>query len=137
MYLNFFIYAVSIPTPSVTYGSNPLAGEPLTVTCSFTLHPSVDTHIESRVTWRVNGSAVNLNDNMISNEDNSLTFSSVTTSDTGFYACTLTLTSETPYVAVRGGPKQSAWDMITVKRRCFFVTVIPQCCPDSPFSPSA
>ena len=119
-----FPYAVSVPTPSVTYGSNPFAGEPLTMICSFTLHPSVDTPIESRVTWRVNVSAVNLNNDRISNEDNSLTFSSVTTSDTGSYACTLTLTSQNPYVAVRGGPKESAWRMVTVECRWFFVTVI-------------
>ena len=122
--LFYFIYAVSVPTPSLTYGSNPFAGESFTMTCSFTLHPSVDTPIESRVTWRVNGSAVNINNDMISNEDSSLTFSPVTTSDTGYYACTLTLTSQNPYVAVRGGPKQSVWRMVTVKCRCFFVTVI-------------
>ena len=137
--LIIFLYAVSVPTSSVTYGSSPFAGESLTMICSFTLHPPVDTPIESRVTWRVNGSVVNLNNDRISNEDNSLTFSSVTTSDTGFYACTLTLTSQNPYVAVRGGPKQSEWDMITVKSRCFIVTVISmvKLLAATPSSPSA
>ena len=122
--LRFSPHTVSVPTPSVTIGSHPFAGESLTVTCSFILHPSVDTPIESRVTWRVNGSAVKLNNDRISNEDNSLIFSPVTTSDTGFYECTLTLTSQNSYAVVRGGPKQSTWEIITVKCRCFFVTVI-------------
>ena len=108
-----------MPIPSINE-SNPFAGKPLTFVCFFRIHPSVDNHIESRVTWRVNGSAVKFNDNRISSEDDFLIFSPVNTSDTGTYLCILTFTSLNPYVTVHGGPKHAAVK-INVKCRSFFL----------------
>ena len=74
------------------------------------------------MTWRVNGSAVNLNNDRISNENNSLTFSPVTTSDSGTYVCTLTLTSLNLYLGFQ--PEKSSGKFMTVKRRSFIVIAI-------------
>ena len=61
----------------------------LTLTCDYTLHPSVDTSAEVvAVSWTVNGSAVATSEyDYISTAGVSLIFSSLTTSDTGNYTC--------------------------------------------------
>ena len=64
----------------------------------------------------VNGTAVNASqDGQISTDGDTLTFSPLTTSDTGRYTCTLNITvSQTHHITVEG-PVQSAVEVITVQ----------------------
>ena len=107
---------VPVPTPSISVSTAPTAGAPLTLTCDYTLSPSVDTTVETAVSWMVNGSVVDIpQDGRISTDENTLTSSPLTTSDSGRYTCTLTITApQTPHVTVQG-PQESAVEVITVQ----------------------
>ena len=61
------------------------------------------------VTWMVNGSGIDTSkDGRVTGNGDNLIFSPVTTSDTGRYACTLTITSpHTAFIKLQG-PVQSA-----------------------------
>ena len=69
----------------------------------------MDTTVETAVSWMVNGSVVDTSqDGRISTDGDTLTFSPLTTSDTGSYTCTLTITlyPQAPHVTVQS-PVQS------------------------------
>ena len=72
----------------------------LNLTCGYTLSPSVDTPADIQVTWFVNGAAVDTSLGRIFVDGNTLSFSSLATSDTGNYACKLTVTASQAYVTV-------------------------------------
>ena len=63
------------------------------------------------VSWMVYGSAVNISQDGISTDGDTLTFDPLTTSHTGSYTCTLTITG--PYI--QGHPVQSAVKDIAVQ----------------------
>ena len=105
------------PTLSVSVtSSTPTAGARLTLMCDYTLSLSVDTSVETAVSWTVNGSAVDTSqDGRISTDGDTLTFSPLTTSDTGSYTCTLTITAPQTRHVIAQGPVQSAEEIITVQ----------------------
>ena len=110
-----------MPTPSISVSATaPTAGAPLTLTCDYTLSPSVNTTVETAVSWMVNGSVPdNSQDGRISTDGDTLTFSPLTTSDTGIYTCTLTITApQLAHVTVQG-PVQSAVEVITVQSNVY------------------
>ena len=78
------------------------AGTTLSLTCDYTLSPSVDTTPQTAVTWMVDGVAVDTSPGRISTDGTTLSFSPVATSDTGSYTCTLTTTISESRVTVQG-----------------------------------
>ena len=86
--------------------------------CDYTLSSSVNTSIEIEANWTVNGSALATSaDGHIFIAGVSLIFSPLTTSDTGIYTCTLTITTpQTPHVTVQG-PVESEEEVITVQSK--------------------
>ena len=106
-----------MPTPSISVSAAvPTAGAPLTLTCDYTL--SLSLSVNTTVSWMVNGSALDASrDGRLSTDGDTLTFSPLTTSDTGRYTCTLTRSitaPPTPHVTVQR-PMQSAVEVITVQ----------------------
>ena len=78
----------------MTSHSAPLyAGTSFSLTCNFTLSPSVDTSPATAVSWMVNDRAVNISDR-ITASGNSLSFSPLATSDSGSYTCEVTVTAQ-------------------------------------------
>ena len=102
---------VPVPTPSISVSSTvPTAGAPLTLICDYTL--SLSLSVNTAASWMVNGSVPDTSqDGRISTDGDTLTFSPLTTSDTGNYTCTLALTA--PHV--QGHPVQSAVEDIAVQ----------------------
>ena len=77
----------------------------------------MDTTVETEVTWMVGNDPVATSaDGHISAAGVSLIFSPLTTSDTGTYTCTLTITPQTPHVTVQG-PVESEEEVITVQSK--------------------
>ena len=107
-----------MPTPSISVNDTaPTAGAPLTLTCDYTLTLSLP--VNTTVTWMVNGLVVNTSqDGRISTDGDTLTFSPLTTSDTGNYTCTLAITVSQLHVTVQG-PMQSAGESITVESNTY------------------
>ena len=71
-----------------TSRSAPLyAGTSFSLTCDFTLSPSVDTSPATAVSWRVSGTAVDTSPDRITASGDSLSFSPLATSDSGNYTC--------------------------------------------------
>ena len=67
------------------------------------------------MTWTVNDTSLTTSeDGRISSDGDSLIFSPLTTSDTGNYTCTLTLSPQTPHVTVQG-PAESEEEVIIVQ----------------------
>ena len=119
IFLSCVFIVVPAPTPFITVSTTERkAGTTLSLTCDYTLSPSVDTTVEAEVVWTVNGSAVATSaDGRISTAGVSLMFSPLTTSDTGTYTCTLTITTpQTPHVTVQG-PVESEEEVITVQSK--------------------
>jgi len=107
--------AVPAPTVSImTSSSAPLyAGISLSLTCDFTLSPSVDTSPATAVSWRVSGTAVDTSPDRITASGDSLSFSPLATSDSGSYTCEVTVTAQ-EHTTVEG-PGQSAAVEVTVE----------------------
>ena len=100
-----------MPTPIIAVSTAPTAGASLSLTCDYTLSPSVDTGVEIAVSWMVNGSVVNISQDVISTDGDTLTFDPLTTSHTGSYTCTLTITA--PYI--QGHPCRVQWRTLLCK----------------------
>ena len=114
-----YIYHPLVPAPTLfitVSTTDRTAGTTLSLTCDYALSPSVDTTVDTEVVWTVNGSPVATSeDSHISTAGVSLLFSPLTTSDTGTYTCTLTITTpQTPHVTVQG-PVESEEEVITVQ----------------------
>ena len=107
-----------MPTPSITVSNTDTvyAGTTLSLTCDYTLSPSVDTTPQTAVTWMVDGVAVDTSLGRISTDGATLSFSPLATSDTGSYTCTLTVTTSQTHVTVQG-PEQSEVENITVQSK--------------------
>ena len=98
---SLFSQLVPVPKPFISDGVF-TAGTEGNLTCNYSLSSVVDTDVEASASWTVNGSAVATSgDGRVSTDGVSLIFSPLTTSDTGKYTCTLTLTSLTPHVTVQ------------------------------------
>ena len=96
-----------------------LAGAPLTLTCDYTLSLSVDTTVETAVSWMVNGSVVDTSqDGWISTDGDTITFSHMTTSDSDSYTCTLTITAPQTRHVIAQGPVQSAEEIKVIHNTC-------------------
>ena len=120
IFLSCVFNVVPAPTPFITVSTTDrTAGTTLSLTCDYTLSPSVDTTVETEVMWTVNGSPVATSeDSRISVAGVSLIFSPLTTSDTGTYTCTLTITTpQTPHVTVQGPAVESEEEVITVQSK--------------------
>ena len=115
------LHAVPTPTPFISASSSLVAGAPLNLTCDYTLSPSVDTNVTASSVWTVNGTTVATSEDggRISSDELSLVFSPLTTSDTGRYTCTLTLTAspQTPHITVQGPAMQSPEKIISVQSK--------------------
>ena len=114
---NIILFSLKVPVtaPSVFVGStHSTAGDTVYLTCDYTLTPSVDVTVS--VTWMVNGSGIDTSkDGRVTGNGDNLIFSPVTTSDTGRYACTLTITSpHTAFIKLQG-PVQSAENEIIMQ----------------------
>ena len=119
IFLSCAFIVVPAPTPFITVSTTDrTAGTTLSLTCDYTLSPSVNTAVETEVVWTVNGSVLlTSSDDHISTAGVSLIFSPLTTSDTGTYTCTLTITTpQTPHVTVQR-PVESEEEVITVQSK--------------------
>ena len=106
--------SVPVPIPSITVTGTATAGTTLSLTCDYTLSPSVDTSPHTAVTWMVDGTAVDTSPDRISTGGATLSFSPVATSDSGRYTCQLTVTTSQTHVTVQG-PVESTEKEITVE----------------------
>ena len=111
-------HSPAVPAPTMVSimasGSAPLyAGTSFSLTCDFTLSPSVDTNPATAVSWRVSGTAVDTSPDRITASGDSLSFSPLATSDSGSYTCEVTVT-EQEHTTVEG-PGQSATEEIIVE----------------------
>ena len=108
------LLSVPVPTPSITISSTDTvyAGTTLSLTCDYTLSPSVDTISQRAVTWMVDGVAVDTSLGQISSDGATLSFSPLATSDTGNYTCTLTVTTSQTHVTVEGPEQSEVKDII-------------------------
>ena len=97
------------------------AGTTLSLTCNYTLSPSVDTALEKEVVWTVNGLAVATSaDGPISTIGVSLIFSPLTTSHTGTYACTLNITTPQTHLTVQESVEREK-EVITVQSKVYSI----------------
>ena len=97
------------------------AGTPLSLTCNYTLSPSVDTALEIEVVWTVNGLAVAMSaDGPISTIGARLIFSPLTTSHAGTYTCTPNITTPQTLLTVQG-PVESE-KTITVQSKVYSIS---------------
>ena len=106
-----------VPTPSITASNTDTivyAGTTLSLTCDYTLSPSVDTTPQTAVTWMVDGVAVDTSPGRISTDGATLRFSPLATSDTDYYTCTLTVTATQTHGSIQG-EMQSVTERILVR----------------------
>ena len=117
---------VLVPTPSITASPSTgalYAGTSLSLTCNYTLNPSVNTAPQTAVVWMVGGAAVDTSPGRISATGDTLSFSPLATSDTGNYTCELTVTAQQTHVTVQA-PQQSAVEDITVQGNVLYCMII-------------
>ena len=117
---------VPVPTPSITASPSTgalYAGTSLSLTCNYTLSPSVNTAPQTAVVWMVGGAAVDTSPGRISATEDTLNFSPLATSDTGNYTCELTVTAQQTHVTVQA-PQQSAVEDITVQGNVLYCMII-------------
>ena len=114
---------VSVPTPMIIANvtGTVYAGTSLNLSCDYTLSISVDTDITTSATWTINNTVLDISDDdddSISSDGVSLIFSPLTTTYTGIYTCTLTITpsSQTPHVTVQE-PVESSEENIIVQSK--------------------
>ena len=111
--------AVAAPTVSImASGSAPLyAGTSFSLTCDFTLSPSVDTSPATAVSWRVSGTAVDTSPDRITASGDSLSFSPLATSDSGSYTCEVTVTAQ-EHTTVEGLSQSAAVEVTVASNEC-------------------
>ena len=118
---------VPVHTPSITSSRSTgalYAGTSLSLTCDYTLNPSVDTSAQTVVVWMVGGEAVDTSSGRISATGDTLSFSPLATSDTGNYTCQLIITAQQTHVIVQEVPEQSAVEDITVQSNVLCCMII-------------
>ena len=116
--LNITCSLVPTLTPFISNSSAPIAGTPFNLSCDYTLSTLVDTNITATATWTVNDIPLDISEYSISSDGVNLIFSPLTTSYTGKYTCTLTITPspQTPHVTVQE-PVQSSEKNIIVQSK--------------------
>ena len=116
--LNITCSLVPTLTPFISNSSAPIAGNLFNLSCDYTLSTLVDTNITATATWTINDIPLNISEDGISSDGVYLIFSPLTTSYTGIYTCTLTITpsSETPHVTAQE-PVQSSEKGIIVQSK--------------------
>ena len=109
----------SVPVPiSVSITGTVYAGTLLSLTCDYTLSPSVDTSPDIAVAWMVDGRAVDTTPGRISIDGvDTLIFSPVATSDSGRYTCELHVTTSQIHVTTDRS-RQSAEDIVIQSNSC-------------------
>ena len=122
------LLVVQVTAPSVSATADIVAGGTVSLTCGYALSQSVDVTVS--VMWMVNGSEVdNSTYDDITNNGDKITFSPVTTSDTGRYTCTLFITARLTALVKQLGPVQSAEKEIIVQsiRLTVYCTILYVC----------
>ena len=122
------LLVVQVTAPSVSATADIVAGGTVSLTCDYALSQSVDVTVS--VTWMVNGSEVdNSTYDDVTNNGDRITFSPVTTSDTGRYTCTLFITARHTALVKRLGPVQSAEKEIIIQsiRLTVYYTILYVC----------
>ena len=100
-----------------------MAGTNTNLTCYYILEPPLT--VEATVTWTVNGDELTTSDNSgISVEGTYLVFSPLTTSDTGTYTCTLSLTSNEPFVTFIQEKTSPASEIVVPSKSRIFSCVV-------------
>ena len=116
IYVQYIKLCSLVPTltPFISNSSAPIAGTPFNLSCDYTLSTLVDTNITATATWTVNDMPIDISEYSISSDGVNLIFSPLTTSNTGIYTCTLTITpsSQTPHVTVQEPVESSEKDII-------------------------
>ena len=115
--------SVSVTAPSVSVSTADIAArDTVYLTRDYALRQSVNATVS--VMWMVNGSEVDTSiDGHVTSHGDRITFSPVTTSDTGRYTCTLTITApHTAFIELLG-PVQSAEKEIIVQSIRFHCTL--------------
>ena len=111
---------VPTPTPFISNSSTLIVGTRLNLSCDYILSTTVNTDITASATWTVNNTALVIpeDDGSISSDGVYLIFAPLTTSHTGIYTCTLTITPspQTTHVTVQE-PVQSSEKVITVQSK--------------------
>ena len=118
---------VPVPTPSITASPSTgalYAGTSISLTCDYTLSPSVNANAQTEVIWMVGGATVDTSSGRISATGDTLSFSPLATSDTGSYTCQLTVTTQQTHVIVQEVPEQSAVEDITVQSNVLCCMII-------------
>ena len=112
----YYFLQVSVTALSVSVSTADIAaGDTVYLTCGYALSQSVDVTIIS-VMWMVNGSGIDTSkDGHVTSNGDRITFSPVTTSDTGRYTCTLSITSPDTAFIELPGPVQSAEKEIIIQ----------------------
>ena len=105
-----FTIAVPIPTPTIVHSSL-VAG----TTSNFTCNHTVDFSAMASATWTVDDA--NIDTTGDGTDGVVLSFSPLTTSDSGRYVCTLTIISMTPHVVIEGPDQMSELEDITVQSK--------------------
>ena len=106
----------SVPefAPVISTSGDQLAGNSLTLTCSYTLN--TNTMVNTNVTWAVNELAVTITgDGRVSAVETSLTLFPLTTADAGRYVCVVQ--SEDMYITIEGGQARSGEHLLLVKSK--------------------
>ena len=100
-----------------------VAGTNTNLTCYYILEPPLS--VEATVTWTVNGVDLTTSDNSgISVEGTYLRFSPLTTSDTGTYTCTLSLTTNEPFVTFGASETSEASEILVPSKSRIFSCVV-------------
>ena len=109
------LLVVQVTAPSVSVSTTDIVAEDTVyLTCDYALTPSLDVTVS--VMWMVNGSVVHKSkDGHVTNNGDKITFSPVTTSDTGRYTCTLSITARLTVLLEQLRPVQSAEKEIIVQ----------------------
>ena len=113
-----------MPTPSIMNSSPTLvAGTNTNLTCVYSLEPPLP--VEATVTWRVNGVDLTTSGSSgISVEGTYLVFFPLTTSDTGTYTCTLSLTSNEPFITFIQEKTSEALEILVPSKSHIFSCVV-------------
>ena len=100
-----------------------VAGTNTNLTCYYILEPPLT--VEATVTWTVNGDDLSTSgSSRISVQGTYLRFSPLTTSDTGTYTCTLSLTTNEPFITFGASETSPASEIVVPSKSHIFSCVV-------------
>ena len=120
------VHTVPTPNASVSVPSGPLyEGTSHTLTCSVTLHSTVDTDVTVTVDWTLDSTPITSSDHVVvspvsgvrSSFMSTLRLSPLIMTDAGQYSCQATATSSSPYIT-GSGQGLSSEETLTVTGMC-------------------